>query len=128
MKRLTKSWVRKAEADFIIIQMSAGKPGLNDVVCFHCQQAAEKYLKALLQEFGVSIPRIHDLEELVARLLPHDSSLKKYQARLGSLTQYAVDYRYPGTSATSRQRQSAIRLIKRVRAEIRRKLGTPQRP
>jgi HEPN domain-containing protein len=30
-------------------------------VCFHCQQAVEKYLKAFLKELGVAVPRIHDL-------------------------------------------------------------------
>jgi HEPN domain-containing protein len=30
-------------------------------VCFHCQHAAEKYLKALLQEGGLVVPRTHDL-------------------------------------------------------------------
>jgi len=37
-----------------------------DTVCFHCQQACEKYLKALLTLSGIHAPRTHDLEVLVA--------------------------------------------------------------
>jgi len=49
---------------------------VRDAVCFHCQQCAEKYLEALQQELGLFIPKIHDLERLLAALLPHHGSLK----------------------------------------------------
>lgn len=50
MKRHTAKWVLKAEDDIESARTLAAlaKPK-RDVVCFHCQQAAEKYLKALLQ-------------------------------------------------------------------------------
>jgi HEPN domain-containing protein len=43
----------------------------HDGVCFHCQQSAEKYLKAIVQELGLAIPKIHALEDLLA-LLVHE--------------------------------------------------------
>ena len=52
-------------------RLSAGKPSLHDGVCFHCQQAAEKYLKALLQDLREPIPHTHDLVRLLNLLLPH---------------------------------------------------------
>ena len=36
------------------------------VICFHCQQAAEKYLKAFLVQRGLKPERTHDLAHLVA--------------------------------------------------------------
>jgi tetratricopeptide (TPR) repeat protein len=45
-------------------------PPLRDLACFPCQQAAEKYLKALLQELGAVVPKTHDLEELLDLVLP----------------------------------------------------------
>ena len=55
MKRTAKAWVGKAEDDYRAAQLLAlsSKP-LHDQICFHCQQAAEKYLKALLEELGFS--------------------------------------------------------------------------
>ena len=51
MKRLTARWVRKADADEEgARRLARARPPLPDLVCFHCQQAAEKYLKALAQE------------------------------------------------------------------------------
>ena len=64
MKKATRPWVRKAEDDYQTARrLLGGKTRLHDQICFHCQQAAEKYLKALLQEQGAAVPRTHDLPE-----------------------------------------------------------------
>ena len=78
MKRMTREWIRKAEDDFRVAALiAAGSEPFHDQVCFHCQQSAEKYLKALLEELGQSIPKSHDLEDLLDLLLPHFSSLSR---------------------------------------------------
>jgi HEPN domain-containing protein len=92
-------------------------------VCFHCQQAAEKYLKALLQEVGVVAPRTHDLEDLLDLLLPYDATLVPLRRVLISLTRYAVDLRYPDFRTTTRQMKAALRHTERVRLELRQRLG-----
>jgi HEPN domain-containing protein len=123
MKKLTAEWVRKAEADIEIAKIAIhDKPALNDPVCFHCQQAIEKYLKGFLQELGQAFPYTHDLDTLLDLLLPYDATLKKLRRGLSLVTQYAVDYRYPGVTATSRQAKSALRLAERARLEIRARL------
>ena len=100
-----------------------GKPGLHDVICFHCQQAAEKHLKAFLQELNLNIPRTHDLDDLLDLLLPHDGTLRPLRRGLRFLTQFAVDYRYPDENATKRQAAAALRWMERVRQELRSRLG-----
>src|SRR5262249_6360499 len=97
MKRKTAQWVRKAEEDWAGARaLAARKPPLPDLVCFHCQQAAEKYLKALLQENGAAVPKTHDLRDLQNLVLPHDATLAILRRPLLSLNRYSVDYRYPG--------------------------------
>lgn len=126
MKRQTAKWVRKAEEDWEAArELAARKPPLRDQACFHCQQAAEKYLKALLQENSVAIPKIHDLENVLDLLLPHDATLKPLRRILQSLSNYAVDYRYPDVRATTRQMNTALRHTERVRGEARSRLGLP---
>jgi HEPN domain-containing protein len=67
-----RQWVRKAEHDLEaanrIMAVAEGCPF--DTVCFHCQQAAEKYLKCLLTYLGIQAPRTHDLKALAA--LPYE--------------------------------------------------------
>ena len=63
MKPATVEWVSKAEGDFATAgrEIKARKMPNYDAVCFHAQQCAEKYLKAILQENDVPIPKIHFL-------------------------------------------------------------------
>jgi HEPN domain-containing protein len=124
MKRTTREWVRKAEADHVVARRSSrGKTPLHDLVCFHCQQCAEKYLKALLEELGLSVPKTHELGRILRSLRPHHPTLDSVRRGLDFLTQFAVDTRYPGENATKRQAEAALRWEGRVRAEARSLLG-----
>jgi HEPN domain-containing protein len=126
MKRHTAQWVLKAEDDIEVARAVAAlaRPK-RDAACFHCQQSAEKYLKALLQELGLVVPKTHNLLTLLHRLLPHDPTLAPLRVGLRSLTRYAVEFRYPGVRATARRMQSALRHAERVRRELRARLGLP---
>jgi HEPN domain-containing protein len=101
---------------------------VHEVVCFHCQQAAEKYLKALLQESGDPVPRTHDLVALLSLVTPR-YRLRGISRGLRFLTDFAVEPRYPGKSATKRQAASALRWAGKVRDACRPLLDirTPRR-
>jgi HEPN domain-containing protein len=118
--------VRKAEADYqLAVQIAHGPRPFHDQVCFHCQQSAEKYLKALLEQLGLAIPRVHNLDDLLALLAPHHRSLRPLRRGLIFLTDFAVDIRYPGDFASKRQAAAAVRWAGRVRGECRSLLGLP---
>ena|SRR5437660_3356133 len=124
MKRHTAPWVRKAEDDLGAAQtIAASNRPQRDQACFLCQQAAEKYLKALLQELGAAVPKTHELRDLLDLLLPHDTTLASLRRSLKTLNRYAVDYRYPGKRASTREMRSALRNAERVRVELRTRLG-----
>jgi HEPN domain-containing protein len=126
MKQRTAQWVRKAEEDWETAKtLAAKRKPHRDAVCFHCQQAAEKYLKAQLQEVGAAIPKTHELEDLLDLLIPHDATLKPLRRSAHSLTRFAVDYRYPGVRASTRQMRAALRNAERVWGEVRARLGLP---
>jgi len=100
-----------------------GRDPLHDVVCFHCQQCAEKYLKALLEELSLTIPKTHNLVSLLPLLTPHHPSLRSLRRGLDYLTRYAVDTRYPGDSASKRQAVAAWRWAEMARTVARNLLG-----
>jgi HEPN domain-containing protein len=104
-------------------QLSRSKLPLHDGVCFHCQQCAEKYLKGLMEELGLSIPKIHDLEQLFDDLLPSHPSLRTTHRGCMFLSNFAVTIRYPGDSASRRQARTALRWAKIVRTTARALLG-----
>jgi HEPN domain-containing protein len=92
-------------------------------VAFHCQQCAEKYLKGLMEELGLAIPRTHEFTPLLTALLPHHPSLRPLRRGLNFLNDFSVDPRYPGAKTTKRKATAALRWADRVRAEARTLLG-----
>ncbi len=128
MKKMTKQWVRKAEDDWAMANESShSKTPLHDGVCFHCQQCAEKYLKALMEEIGLTIPKTHDLDRLFDELIMHHRTLGLLRRGLAFLTNFAVAVRYPGDRAKKRQAVAALRWAERVRAACRLLLGMSPR-
>jgi HEPN domain-containing protein len=116
--------VRKAEADYRAAKkLNSGSDPLHDQSCFLCQQSAEKYLKALLEELGLTIPYTHVLKDLLTLLQPHHSSLVSLRRGLTFLTRFAVGTRYPGMNASKRQAAAAQRWVGRVRDACRSLLG-----
>src|SRR5262249_34679269 len=110
MKRSTREWVDKAEDDYRAAAILArAREPFHDQVCFHCQQSAEKSLKALLEELGIDVEKTHELRNLQTPLLPHHPSLGGLRRGLDFLTNFAVNPRYPGKNATKRQAGAARR-------------------
>lgn len=124
MKKDAVPWVRKAEGDFVVAQKLQSDPSrYRDAVCFHSQQAIEKYAKALLVELGLPVPKTHDLGRLRTLLLPHDATLRPFRRGMLFVTTFAVETRYPGENATKRDAAAAVRWAQRIRVEVRKRLG-----
>lgn len=125
MKRSTRDWVAKADADFRTMERESRvrrEPNYDDV-CFHAQQCAEKYLKARLCEAGLSIPKIHDLVALVRLALAVEPLWKVLEVDLGFLSQFGVFFRYPGRNATARRAADARARCRAFRKSARVALG-----
>ena len=121
----TDDWVEKAEVDWkaaIDLNLRRRDP-LPDPVCFHCQQCAEKYLKAYLVSKQTSPPRVHGLLELLDLCMQHDSSLAAQIPLIDTLNSYAVSVRYPGAGATRAEAKHAVTTMRRLRRVMRRMLG-----
>lgn len=74
------------------------------------------------------MPKLHDLEPLLATLVLHHPMLRSLRRGLLFLSAFAVDTRYPGNSASKRQAVAALRWAGRVRTPARALLGIRERP
>lgn len=121
MNALTAEWIAKAEGDWSTAQREARVRKLPnfDPVCFHCQQCAEKYLKAILVDSGKPHPKIHDLERLLDLVEAVIPLLGSFRPALADLTDFAVEFRYPGDSATREEARVAIRETRAFRKAVR---------
>src|SRR5438876_8817091 len=125
MTPLGREWLRKAEDDRrTLLVLLGGRPRVHSVICFHCQQLAEKYLKGLMHERGLLVPRTYVCERLVSLLVPTDPTLKRFDRGARGLTPFAVDPRYPDLSSppTVSRSHTAWNAAERIRAEVRRRL------
>lgn len=91
---LARLLIRKAESDLAAVRRTIDSDGPYDTGLFHCQQAVEKYLKALLAVHDVVYPKIHDvtvLAELAEEFCP---ALLTLPFSLAEFNPFAVTIRY----------------------------------
>ena len=92
----TKRWVEFAENDYnaVVLLQNQNKP-LVEIICFHCQQCAEKYLKAYTINTVGIIHKTHNLEEILKICIKNDIEFNIIRNSCIDLTDYAVETRYP---------------------------------
>jgi HEPN domain-containing protein len=125
MKPLTHEWVEKAEQDWNSLhrEIRARKNPNYDAACFFAQQCVEKYLKARLVEADTYFKKVHDLTYLLELVKPIEPLWISYEQELRILTDYAVEFRYPGASANLEIAKLALQVCKSFRITARHSLG-----
>jgi HEPN domain-containing protein len=95
-----REWIEKADADLYVAEQMAAQAPLNlrirEIVGFHCQQAAEKYLKALLTCHQIEFPKTHDLQVLLGLVDRIDPSSAAAMREADWLSPFGAKVRYPG--------------------------------
>ena len=120
-------WVRLAEDDFGGALVLARQRRFPALACYHAQQAAEKYLKAVLTAVNQPVPHTHDLMRLYQLYAQAADPYILQRGDLLALTLYATGVRYPGfvmmpSLADARQ---AILMAGRIRRASRGRLSLP---
>lgn len=97
INELIKEWINKAEHDLGMAELALkNKPEYTDSICFHCQQAAEKYLKAYLVFLNMRFEKKHNLSYLLDLINEKEKVSSEFYDILENLEDYAVEVRYPG--------------------------------
>jgi HEPN domain-containing protein len=105
---LAHQWLEKATEDREAARRLTDLP---HVCSFHCQQAAEKGIKALLVLREVEFARTHDIDILLRQLGDQGLTPGHIDSEdLAALTRFAVDTRYPPETSTTREAREALDL------------------
>jgi len=91
-----EKWLIKADNDLKTAEHELSFPEreiITDTVCFHCQQAVEKYFKAFLIFHKVEIKRTHDISYLLNQCALIDKDFSNIDIK--ELSGFGVDIRYP---------------------------------
>lgn len=99
MTQEVKEWYDLAIMDLGVAKHleSTYYPKPVEIICYHCQQAAEKGIKALIMYYGAEggMPKLHDLSFLLNQIKNKVSIEDKYYDYADTLTPYGVSIRYP---------------------------------
>lgn len=121
---LVRNWLEKARRDLITARngLDSSEP-FTDIICFHAQQAGEKYLKAYLVWQKIDFPKTHSLEDLILLATQKDSSFSALTEDAGILTPYAVEIRYgESEEPLFEDAKEAVEVAEQIRGFIFRKL------
>jgi HEPN domain-containing protein len=96
IRRLVAEWIEKADLDFDTVVRLVAEERFRDIVTFHAQQAAEKYLKALLTRHQVEFPKTHAIRRLLILLHSVDPALAQALDDASWLSPFGAEIRCPG--------------------------------
>ena len=91
-----EEWIRFARDDLEAARILLGhQPRKTEIICYHCAQSAEKYLKALAVLDGKPAIRTHDLRALAESVRVEHPGISSLARSFADLQPYAVAVRYP---------------------------------
>jgi len=95
-RELFRKWFEYAEMDYnVAVHDKSFHPVPIEIICYHCQQAGEKAIKAVLAYYDETIPHIHDIYRLLEACKVHVPELVSLASETKKLTDYAAITRYP---------------------------------
>ena len=129
MEHETLQWIKMAEMDYGVAKhlFQTYYPKPFEIICYHCQQAAEKAIKALIISSGVQggLPKKHDLSFLLDQIKNSVKIEEKYYDYADTLTPYGVSIRYPNELfLEERHAREALRMTEETIGWVKRVLKT----
>jgi len=114
---LVRNWLEKARRDLVTAQNGfAYAETFTDIICFHAQQAGEKYIKAYLVWHEIDFPKTHSLEDLTLLAAQQDQSFLSMHDTASLLTPYAVEIRYGESEEPSEEdAKAAIEIAQQIK-------------
>lgn len=110
-----KKWLEKAESDFGFAASILPDTTFYAQVCFHFQQAAEKFLKAYIVRYDLEFKKIHDLVQLLEICVKHNESFASLIDDCRSLTTLYFDTRYPVHWPSAVSKEEATKALEAAR-------------
>lgn len=90
------AWLARAHNDLALAEFSIGsRHDLLDAEIYHCQQAAEKAVKAFLVSENEDVPKTHDIRRLIQAALVFNPGFSAFAEDAAFLTPLATEFRYP---------------------------------
>ena len=120
-----EEWLSFAKEDLDTAKaLLSGEYLFNRSICYHCQQSAEKDLKAYIIYLDLPLSKTHNLIKLVDQIKDLDNEVIGLQNDVAVLTDYIVTARYPDDSEpiTDEESKLALEVTERINNYIKSKI------
>lgn len=119
-----RRWLELAEGDWKSANhLLTLYPHQLEVICYLCEQSAEKLLKGFLVRYMEEIPRTHDLMRLCRLCNEQDTDFAELFDSCARLMPYGVQVRYPNdTELYEEDMQMALKDLTKIMGMIQPKL------
>lgn len=109
--------LEKAAQDEALVEKVLTSLDISDeIIGFHCQQAAEKLLKALLAELAVPFARTHNIRHLMILLSDAGCPVPDGLQDMDTLTPFGTTFRYEWPQETEPiDRSGSLEMVRRLR-------------
>jgi HEPN domain-containing protein len=114
---ILQQWLDKGKDDLRSAEYlsTMHHPTPDEIICYHCQQSAEKYLKGFLFSHDIEPEKTHDLEYLLELCQKYNSEFSILLPNVDILNRYAVSPRYPNElEITNEDMKTALSYAKSI--------------
>lgn len=108
-KEIVKEWIEKADEDLGFASSSLENGKYFSQICFHFQQAAEKYLKSFIVANDLEFRPVHNLLELLEICRKKDPKIGDIEEACLYLNPFYIDTRYPVHWPSHYDKETAIK-------------------
>jgi HEPN domain-containing protein len=112
LPEIAKEWLEKAEEDYGFACANIEDTNYFAQICFHFQQAAEKYLNAFIVAKQLEFRAVHNLLELLKICRQKEPGIEELQEPCLFLNPFYIDTRYPVHWPTNYDKDIAIKAKK----------------
>jgi len=126
LPEIAKEWTEKAEEDYGFACASIESTNYFAQVCFHFQQAAEKYLKAFIVANKLEFRAVHNLLELFEICRQNEPGIVELEQACRFLNPFYIDTRYPVHWPAQYDKDTAIeakQMTEKIRDWVKRSLN-----
>jgi HEPN domain-containing protein len=123
---ILQQWLDKGNDDLRSAEYlsTMHNPTPDEIICFLCQQSAEKYLKAFIFSLDIEPEKTHDLEYLLEICQKHNTEFSILSLNIDILNGYSVSPRYPNELEISNEdRKTALSYAKKIQEFVMKVLG-----
>lgn len=129
--KVVRQWLEKAEEDFGFAKSNLEQQNNRyfSQICFHFQQAAEKYLKSYIVFKDLDFRKIHDLTELKKICMSNDEAFEGLSDACIFLTDYYIDTRYPvqwPSEISVKEALEAMDMTCKIRDFVKQRIPSPE--